>query len=676
MVLGPGSLYKAAVELIDWLKLCTGCARTGPELVIGFDESHELMKMIGDRAFSLSSELRRSMRPLRSLPIFGVMLATGGNIVASAPPTAYDPSARVRKHTFNPVQPSSLMPFDVFVDKIPNDGSWTLQRLASTFQLTRFGRPLYVLLGSTCHIAWLTISHRFGAMYDAGDAAFKRDIVSFSAVKLFAGEVNVSLSSVHELVGICQTLCLDFRPGPLSGCDAQERYLAEQHLRLILSMVPGTHSIATLSPSEPLLAEAVYNTFSRHGTDVPKALLHHIEHSRISAGDRGEIVGALVLLLAINKARQENPKSSEASQKEDGYARTVSVPDFLRQLIPTSMIAQVLDVDEPNPPPSSSASHPSPSPPSPRPQPPPRRLPVRTTFARSRIYVTHWIQVDDKRVLDQKYLWALYCRGGAVICRKGQNAVDLIIPILMDDKVCSDNISVILIQVKNDKNFTDTLNSTLFDNMDPVGLGIFKAESKCWPIIRMVFALAADSSTATVKARAQPERHSSRLAESSSEPKIEYYDLWFAGATSNTFQVIDAPSAGVYAQLLERTYSQNDKYALDKPVLKPMAGNVWERTEEARRRMNPGAEARSTHFGHVDFNPVAKESSTEEPVEEDTVEDDVFVKEATTSRGAGGHSSLVGLGLSNMPAFTGQVRKSLPPQRNSSPPHKKPKTES
>ena len=59
--------------------------------------------------------------------------------------------------------------------------------------------------------------------------------------------------------------------------------------------------MVTISPSEPLLAEASAAVMREclGEKEAPAALLQHIDSSYLNAGDRGEIVGALLLLLVV-----------------------------------------------------------------------------------------------------------------------------------------------------------------------------------------------------------------------------------------------------------------------------------------------------------------------------------------------------------------------------------------
>jgi hypothetical protein len=64
-------------------------------------------------------------------------------------------------------------------------------------------------------------------------------------------------------------------------------------MRLCLAATEGFYNMVTISPSEPLLAEASWRVMQRSlgPKEAPRALLSHIEESYLNAGDRGVEMG-------------------------------------------------------------------------------------------------------------------------------------------------------------------------------------------------------------------------------------------------------------------------------------------------------------------------------------------------------------------------------------------------
>ena len=96
------------------------------------------------------------------------------------------------------------------------------------------------------------------------------------------------------------------------------------------------------------------------------------------------------------------------------------------------------------------------------------------------------------------HLWKYITRGAMVLCSNHQPGVDIVIPICHTQQPLSrDSVTAILIQVKNAEKFQLSIDKTLFDAMDPIGLGLFPKDPNTGrlkvvpkPVIRIVFALA------------------------------------------------------------------------------------------------------------------------------------------------------------------------------------------
>ena len=80
--------------------------------------------------------------------------------------------------------------------------------------------------------------------------------------------------------------------------------LVEKHLRICLHVYDGFDRVLTLAPSEPLLAEAAryLTSGSMPSFKFTDALLDVLASPGMDKGDRGELVGAAILLRAGDAA--------------------------------------------------------------------------------------------------------------------------------------------------------------------------------------------------------------------------------------------------------------------------------------------------------------------------------------------------------------------------------------
>jgi len=358
--------------------------------------------------------------------------------------------------------------------------------------------------------------------------------------------------------------------------------------------------MVTISPSEPLLAEAAATIMKTDlgEKEAPRALLDHIMSSYLSTGERGELVAALILLLARDKATQKIPQydgglpEGESPLKCDGMTRVVTVLQFVEELVPPEH-HHVVKGQKPYPrspyyPPSTN---------------------LATAFGKAYVYFNHFVKVHDFKVINRAYLWRSICRGAAIICANNQSGVDIVVPVLMGTIMDPKFVTAILIQVKNDRTFTDVPRTALFTMMDPLALGLFSKDdaktSAIPPVLRIVFALASEKSTVT--APSVPRRRSSRNQKpkarnrkpkapksANTKPTFTAFDLWIAGVSPESFGVI--PDGDIHAQyklLLDRTRNQFNGYGA-------LAGETITQQErnhtDLKRTMHAAAASGDPHY--------------------------------------------------------------------------------
>jgi hypothetical protein len=193
-------------------------------------------------------------------------------------------------------------------------------------------------------------------------------------------------------------------------------------------------------------------------------------------------------------------------------------------------------------------------------------------------------------MINIKSLWKFITRGAMVMCANNQRGVDIVLPVCDTNRNLSPHsVTAILIQVKNDKSFQHNITKALFDLMDPFDVGLFSrgdtVTSERLPVIRMVFALAAEQPG--VSFRDIPERRNHSEA-------FTAYDVWCAGLSPETFKDIGDDLTS-YQALLQRSLQCHDVYDLREAKDQYMDDATRSARGSLRRRMEPLADPRDEH---------------------------------------------------------------------------------
>ncbi|KAE9406036.1 hypothetical protein BT96DRAFT_295780 [Gymnopus androsaceus JB14] len=75
-------------------------------------------------------------------------------------------------------------------------------------------------------------------------------------------------------------------------------------------------------------------------------------------------------------------------------------------------------------------------------------VPLRESFKNARVRFNHFAQGGDDSAMTSSAAWAAYTRGVAFAGWRSQEIADLMVPILMDDKIAEHTISAIFVQIK------------------------------------------------------------------------------------------------------------------------------------------------------------------------------------------------------------------------------------
>ena len=168
---------------------------------------------------------------------------------------------------------------------------------------------------------------------------------------------------------------------------------------------------------------------------------------------------------------------------------------------------------------------------------------LETMFNDSKIWFNHVIKVDRGEEIHVSHLWKFVSRGAMIICPPGYHGIDIVLPVCFKgNTLARDNMTAILIQVKNDERYRKDVSGDLFEHMDPFDAGLFFNGDEPLPVIRMVFALGSDECGITF-----PSQEKSGLG-----GRFTSYDVWCAGLSPSTFACIGKDQSS-YQALLKRS---------------------------------------------------------------------------------------------------------------------------
>jgi len=348
--------------------------------------------------------------------------------------------------------------------------------------------------------------------------------------------------------------CLSVRFALEFSADGRSRDVArrqvERHMRLCLAATPGFEHLITLPGSEPLLAEAASDLLRQQGRNAIRHLANHSDLHCIDRGRQGELVAALIIMQA-----------RDAAVAARG-GRLMSVGDFMKALLPRSHF-EALQASMPT-------LHRE-----------DENLNFHEIFSAYRMWFNHVIKVETSETIKAEHLWKFITRGAMVICRDGQDGVDIVLPASRTGVNLSRNsVTAILVQVKNAKKYQHNIDKTLFDKMDPLELELFPNPENSRPVIRIVFALASEKASVMI---ARPHQHHR-------PDEFTSFDIWCAGLSADTFPVISNDLVP-YRELLDRSLQPHDAFEL-KEIAK-LDEEVRVARGDQRRRM-----AVLTQVGH------------------------------------------------------------------------------
>jgi hypothetical protein len=369
----------------------------------------------------------------------------------------------------------------------------------------------------------LSTPNRFGSLYDALPENDKDEIMHLAKQKLLGGQIEPTDAGTLACLSVRFALEFNFAIG-----DARRvaRDQIDHHMRLCVAATTGLKTLVTVAGSEPFLAEAAYQLQDLSKTNPVRDLASHRDLNYVDHGLRGELVAAFLIM----QARDASLIKQVASPK-----RSITVTDFMKAFLPAPAYEKLENVWP---------THWCPA----------ENKQFKDAFRGYRMWFNHVIRIRNYDLINIKSLWKFITRGAMVMCADNQRGVDIILPICDPDRNLSrDNVTAILIQVKDDKFFQHRIDKTLFDAMDPYRVGLFNGEDSPLPVVRMVLALASDQAGVFFPPVVEDVHHCGRFTA---------YDVWCAGLSGDTFKDVD-DDIDSYRTLLERSLQPNGAYHLE-----------------------------------------------------------------------------------------------------------------
>jgi len=199
---------------------------------------------------------------------------------------------------------------------------------------------------------------------------------------------------------------------------------------------------------------------------------------------------------------------------------------------------------------------------------------LKQDFPNATMHFNHFIELHEYKSVNKKSLLFLMTRGAGVLCVNSQASVDAInVFLISGTELRTDNLGVVLYQIKNNADYKDLPEPTLFDSMDLYDLNILEAGDKPIPLIRIFFALASKT----------PSLYVTRHPPSSSYRAV-IHDIWSAGLSSDFLDPI-ASTTDIWDSLLQASYGWKAIYKAETDV-----------SQDLRRCMNPGAADDNGHW--------------------------------------------------------------------------------
>ena len=291
------------------------------KMFLTFDE----ISTICEASLEPYTALRRIIRVMSDHPIWTFVLSTKSPLGFVAPSSSKDASSRVNMADLLRVPPFYTFPMDIEASRAMTENPDRMKSLPMAeynrlSHLVLYGRPLWF------------------AYRNYGCASIRS--LALSKLLCEPSSFFKPWNEHHASAALSTRLCLD--PCTKDSASVSLRNTAvTSHLRLILRMDSDHGLIQTLSPHEPILAEAV--AYLLNSAKKPDGAVHSLWHETLNTlrtriltpalidkETIGELVSRLLLILAHDRALV--PRAHE----DFAFCSHLTVSDFLQSLFNSS----------------------------------------------------------------------------------------------------------------------------------------------------------------------------------------------------------------------------------------------------------------------------------------------------------------------------------------------------
>lgn len=211
-----------------------------------------------------------------------------------------------------------------------------------------------------------------------------------------------------------------------------EGKLVASHMRLVYS-IPKPHVYFRSGySSEPILSEAaaqqlyVFQKYSQSA--MIEILMENVSDGLLDLGARGELIARVLLTSAYDRVVERDHSGPLDTGTIPFFSRGCKVITFIEELFSEAYAKTILDSV-----PDNVTSH----------------VLFRDAFKSAKMCFTHFAKMVDDTCTTSDAMYAAFLRGIAVICATGQPAVDILIPVLLEDvPLCEEVMTSLMIQIK------------------------------------------------------------------------------------------------------------------------------------------------------------------------------------------------------------------------------------
>jgi hypothetical protein len=438
-------------DLIDIFKrLCEWPHDGFCPIIISIDEVHVLYAERSDDKMSshtLYSRFKSVVSELVGYDFCLLVLSTFSSIPKLTPSKTEAASLRELSDDRILPPPFTELQFDahIIIDPLV-PGQATLDTVGTMDFTAKFGRPLYVVPNNLFYFS--DVVSRFYATYVARRHENKEPLLKISADIMRIVRTKLSGRSMPQspadldassIAILSARLLIDMSP-TTSKARVLEQDQVRRNFRMLYSVHDNRETTLTGSSSEPLVAEAaaelMHLNVKVNGKVVPyldvwALLVEFVETGLLPQGDIGELLGRVLSIFAMDLAIDNTP-----TKRELKYQTPVTVAEYYKALLTDEAWNVLKDSVPIN---RSDLSKES------------AEKTFEAAFADAHFHFSHYAKANDETPLQDRYGWALWLRGCAILCQLNQMRSDRALPIFFStptNKVSPSSMSVALDQDK------------------------------------------------------------------------------------------------------------------------------------------------------------------------------------------------------------------------------------